>query len=68
MSHIGSYPVVAVHACKPSKMGMLAGQIAIFASSEKPFLLMLSEKPIGEIIIISWFGTEYVESTQKTKE
>jgi hypothetical protein len=49
-------------------MGMLAGQIAIFASSEKPFLLMLSEKPIGEIIIISWFGTEYVESTQKTKE
>jgi hypothetical protein len=49
-------------------MGTLAGQIAVFASSEKQSLLTSSEKPSGEIIIISWSGTEYVESTQKTKK
>jgi hypothetical protein len=48
-------------------MGTLAGQIAAFTSSEKQSLLTSSEKPNGEIII-SWSGTEYVESTQKTKK
>jgi hypothetical protein len=48
-------------------MGTLAGQIAAFASSEKQSLLAPSEKPNGEIIM-SWSGTEYVESTQKTKK